>query len=374
MCSTKAVWIQRMLLASILVSLAVPILEWGFNAQMSWRQLGVDYLVAMVYALSIGSMLTLLLSGTWVALSRLNTGLRWTIRAALIVAGTALGCLAAGLVLLAVYGRNYAYWTCFVGSFRIGVVLSVFCVALLTMYERYKTQMRITETQLKAKELERERALKLATEARLSSLESRIHPHFLFNTINSVSSLIHDEPQRAERMLNQMADLLRFSLDSAQRGLVRLERELRIVEDYLEIEKARFGDRLRYEIVVPDAVLQAAVPPLSLQTLVENSVKYAVSPRRQGATIEIFARASGGLLILQVRDDGPGFPNTALPAGHGLNNLQERLTTLFGPKGSVNVTSEGSGALVTIQMPFVTESQKPAPAHPVESNDAAVRL
>src|SRR5205823_3935058 len=125
---------------------------------------------------------------------------------------------------------------------------------------------------------ERERALKLATEARLSSLESRIHPHFLFNTLNSISSLIQEDPVRAERLIERMAALLRFSLDSTNAGLVPLYQEMKIVRDYLEIERARFGDRLGFEVNIPAEFDRFEVPPLAIQTLVENSVKYAVSP------------------------------------------------------------------------------------------------
>jgi sensor histidine kinase YesM len=260
--------------------------------------------------------------------------------------------------MLAIYREHYGYWASFVSSFKIGMVLSVFCFAFLTMYERYKAQMRVSEMQLQAKELERERALKLATEARLSSLESRIHPHFLFNTINSVSSLIHDDPKRAEKMLSQMAELLRFSLDSAHRGLVPLAREMQIVEDYLEIEKARFGDRLRYEIQVPESFSHAGVPPLSVQTLVENSVKYAVSVRRKGGSIQINLVEDGGRLVLGVRDDGPGFPNHELPAGHGLSNLRERLNALFGTDGGLRIISSEAGATVTVEVPIAGESSK----------------
>ncbi len=305
--SAIAIWAWRMLVASALVSFAVPILYWAFNGHITAREFVVNYVEAISYALCIGTTLTVLLSGTWCALSRTQVALRWAIRALLLIVGTAIGCLAAGLIMLVIYRDHYGYWASFVSSFKIGIVLSVFCLAFLTMYEMYKAQMRVSEMQIQAKELERERALKLATEARLSSLESRIHPHFLFNTINSVSSLIHDDPRRAEKMLSQMADLLRFSLDSAHRGLVPLGREMRIVEDYLEIEKARFGERLRYEIQVPEAFSEIGVPPLSVQTLVENSVKYAVSARRQGGHIQINAFKDGDRLMLEVRDNRTRF-------------------------------------------------------------------
>jgi sensor histidine kinase YesM len=364
-------WIWRMIVAGVLVSLAVPIINWTFDSHMSWHALWIDYVMSLAYAFCIGSTLYPLIGGTWCTLARLHAALQWIIRVILVVIGTAVGCLAAGLIVWSFYGASYSFWPSFVGSFKIGLVLSAFGTTFLSFYETSRKQLQITETQLKTKELERERALKLATEARLASLQSRIHPHFLFNTINSVSALIHDDPQRAERMLNQMADLLRFSLDSAQRGVVPLERELHIVEDYLEIEKARFGDRLRYEIQAPRTVYDAAVPPLALQTLVENSVKYAVNARRNGAAINIRARAAEGKLVLEVHDDGPGFASQQIPSGHGLNNLQERLTALFGGEADLKIVSSEAGATVTIELPLVARIQ---PNTPLFSAPTAVRV
>src|SRR5262249_8293100 len=136
-------------------------------------------------------------------------------------------------------------------------------------------------SELEQKQLEEERARKLAAEAQLSSLAAQVHPHFLFNTLNSISSLIPEDPKQAEDMVGKLAALLRFSLDANRQRLVPLRQELKIVADYLKIEKARFGKRLRYSIEAPSELEALEVPPLSLQTLVENSVKFAVAPRRE---------------------------------------------------------------------------------------------
>ena len=123
-----------------------------------------------------------------------------------------------------------------------------------------------------------------------------------------------------------MAALLRFSLDSSQNRLVPLELEMRILRDYLDIESARFGLRLRPEVAIPDEMLGVMVPPLALQTLVENSVKYAVNASRHGAAVQVSGRVEGTVALLQVRDDGPGFASMELPSGHGLSNLEGRAT------------------------------------------------
>ncbi len=126
---------------------------------------------------------------------------------------------------------------------------------------------------------------------------------------------------------------------------------MKIVNDYLEIEKARFGARLRYSIEVPDEFQKAEVPPFALQILVENSVKYAVAPRREGGELRVTARRKGGSIELEVSDDGPGFDGQALPSGHGLDTLRSRLETLFGAAARLEVTRPSAGALVRVCLP-----------------------
>jgi signal transduction histidine kinase len=179
---------------------------------------------------------------------------------------------------------------------------------------------------------------RLSAETRLASLESRVDPHFLFNTLNSIAALVRDRPDDAERVIEQLSALMRSSLDKRQ-SLVPIEDELNIVRSYLEIERVRFGDRLRFTIdMAPDAA-GGRVPRMSLQTIVENSVKYAVSPSRDGASIAVTARRAGDRLHVSVEDDGPGFNPSHLPEGHGLHLLKSRLAMAFGNRGEVCIES-----------------------------------
>jgi two-component system sensor histidine kinase AlgZ len=196
---------------------------------------------------------------------------------------------------------------------------------------------------------------KLATEAQLASLESRIHPHFLFNTLNSISSLIPEDPARAERLVEQMAALLRFSLDANQSGLVPLASELKIVADYLDIERARFGDRLRYQIDVPADLNESRIPPLSLQTLVENSVKFAIAPDRAGGEIRITGARADGAFRVEVSDSGPAFQLESAPAGHGLDNLKGRLSALFGDRAALLLQRVGGRNNLILSVPLICE-------------------
>jgi hypothetical protein len=238
--------VARWLFLTTMASLAVPIFEWALTSHVGLQRFGMQFVYSFIYANCIGIPLGVSCGPVWIATCNLSAWLRWSLRNWLVLGADFLGSLLSAWIVWEINGRNDSYAADFKTGFTLFVIISVVVVAFTTAYETQEGKLQVTAMALKTKELERERAIKLATEARLSSLESRVHPHFLFNTINSVSSLIHEDPRRAERMLSQMAELLRFSLDSAREGLVRLEREMKIVDDYLQTEKARFGDRLQY--------------------------------------------------------------------------------------------------------------------------------
>jgi two-component system LytT family sensor kinase len=232
--------------------------------------------------------------------------------------------------------------TCIIFTVAIGIITSV--------VEQAKARVQATTLELRTRELERERALKAASEAKLKSLESRVHPHFLFNTLNSISSLVRTDPELAENLIERLAALLRFSLDK-HGSLVQLSDEIRITRDYLEIEKARFGDRLRYSFDVSEDLLIAKVPALAIQTLAENSVKYAVGAQRAGASIRIRAWREKDAVYFEVSDSGPGFSPESLPAGHGLDTLRQRLDTLFGERASLSARRLSPGMEVAFRIP-----------------------
>ena len=185
----------------------------------------------------------------------------------------------------------------------------------------------------------RERELRAAqlktqlTQAQLQSLKMQLHPHFLFNTFNTISSLMHRDVDEADKVLARLGDLLRYSLHNVGVQEVTLREEIDFLQRYLEIEQARFGDRLKVRIAVEPEVLDCKVPNLILQPLVENSIRYAVAPRASGGCIDISARRSIGSLRLSVVDDGPGLAvENGMPVheGVGLKNTRERLEQLYG--------------------------------------------
>jgi two-component system, LytTR family, sensor histidine kinase AlgZ len=262
------------------------------------------------------------------------------------------GSLAADLVLqlIGIVPRG-GFWSEFRGSLPFSVVITLAIGIGVSTYETLRYKLQAATLEARTRQVEQERAYKLLAEARLSSLESRIHPHFLFNTLNSIAALIPTDPARAEDTVGKLASLLRFSLHAQQNGLAPLSQELKVVRDYLEIEKIRFGPRLRYEISAPNVFESVRIPPLALQSLVENSVKHVVAQRPEGASIRVAAKLEEGRMTLEVSDDGPGFSLGAIVPEHGLGNLVARLDLLFGSAGRLNVTRENERTVLRISFP-----------------------
>lgn len=195
-------------------------------------------------------------------------------------------------------------------------------------------------------------------EARLDALRMQINPHFLFNTLHAVSTLVTRNPEGVQRMIARLSTLLRYALESTSTQEVPLGRELDFLDDYLEIQRIRFEDRLEIEIDIDPAIVEALVPSLVLQPLVENAVKHGASRAEGFGRVEVVGERDGNDLVLEVRDNGPGLPEEDLKEdGVGLSNTRQRLQNLYGSNQSLTVTQhEEGGVAARIRLPFHTES------------------
>jgi len=195
-------------------------------------------------------------------------------------------------------------------------------------------------------------------EARLKTLEAELHPHFLFNTLHAISALMHRDVQAADRMLSRLSDLLRLTLDSVTRPEIRLFEEMEFLEKYASIEQVRMGDRLAIEFDVDADVLDAAVPALVLQPLVENAIKHGIAPSGRPGRVAIGARRDGEMLIMTVDDTGSG-PNeramAALSTGIGVSNTRARLTHQFGSRYRFEFQRHPNGFTVLVGIPYRQE-------------------
>ena len=191
--------------------------------------------------------------------------------------------------------------------------------------------------------------------AELQVLKMQLHPHFLFNTLNTISALIHESPDEADEMISQLGDLLRMTLDSVHVHEVALTQELDFLKHYLAIEQTRFQDRLWVNMAIEPETLDALVPNLILQTLVENSIRHGIALRPEAHSIEIKSWRDNGMLRLQVADDGPGLSSDKLPLkeGVGLTTTRQRLVSLYGPKHDFSLRNSPVGGLVVeLTIPF----------------------
>lgn len=217
-----------------------------------------------------------------------------------------------------------------------------------------------------ALQVERARALKAeasAQRARLQALRYQLNPHFLFNTLNALSTLVVEgRNNAANRMIARLSDFLRLTLESADEQEVPLVEELEFARRYLEIEQLRFGSRLAVQFDVEPGTYAALVPNLILQPLVENAVRHAVAPREEGGTITITAHALGGYLHLRVCDDGPGLAPDAVENGVGLSNTRTRLDERYSVDHRFALQrSDGGGLTVTLAVPFRIAAETPPP-------------
>ena len=191
-------------------------------------------------------------------------------------------------------------------------------------------------------------------EARLEALRSQLQPHFLFNALNAIAELVHVDPAAAERTLVRLSELLRLALEAEGRQRVPLRDELRFTDAYLAIEQERFRDRLRIERAVDDDALDALVPQLVLQPLVENALVHGIGPRAGAGLVRITARRDGDVLRVEVEDDGRGVP--AQPVERvGLGNTRGRLAQLYGERARLVLEPRaGGGTVARLEMPFET--------------------
>ena len=222
-------------------------------------------------------------------------------------------------------------------------------VVLVTAAQGYLYYKRYRQGELRSIGLSAQLA-----QAELQALRMQLHPHFLFNTLNSIATLIHKDPDAADRMTARLSDLLRLTLDNVGVQEAPLAQELEFLERYLDIERVRFSDRLVVRIEVASDTLDASTPYLILQPLVENAIRHGIATRSSPGCIIVSAVRDGSMLILEVKDDGPGIqPAVAPKNGVGISSTRARLEKLYGDAHVFELRSaEGGGLVVRLAFPF----------------------
>jgi two-component system LytT family sensor kinase len=212
-------------------------------------------------------------------------------------------------------------------------------------------------------------------EMQISLLKSQINPHFLFNTLNSINTLIGSSKEQARRVITQLSDIFRYALDSHGDQMVRLIHELDFIDNYIRIQQVRFGDRLKFIKQVDFSCLSVHIPPMILQPLVENSVKYGIAPKDDGGTIVITIKRFNNMIFFEVKDDGLGSKAKKVmdgsSGGVGIKNTDMRLKSIFGASSGLRIRSNEWGYSVSFFIPSEeAETTAPTPEENQEFNKA----
>jgi signal transduction histidine kinase len=245
-------------------------------------------------------------------------------------------------------------WFSWVASPRaigmIGMSSFLISVIIASIFFARERQAR-AEAELGTERLRAERIEREATAANLRALQAQIEPHFLFNTLANVSSLIDLDTAKAKRMLESFNRFLRSSLAATRQERTTLAAESELICAYLDVLQVRMGPRLRYHVAFPADLAGFELPPMLLQPVVENAIQHGLEPKVEGGEVHVAARREAGAVLVEVRDTGIGFGATTR-GGLGLTNLRERLQALYGDRGALSIADNaGGGAVVTLRLP-----------------------
>ena len=232
-------------------------------------------------------------------------------------------------------------------DFVMLVVIAIVAI-LFSLYEKLATRLEL-------KIRENERLHRLQIESKLSLLQSKINPHFLFNTLNTMLDVLRKSPKQVEKIILNLSDIYRKTLMMPDNSLVPLKDEITLVEEYLEIEQIRMGARLKYDIQMEESLQNVELPPMMLQILVENAVKHGLSPKKEGGTVLVQIKREDNQLILEVADSGVGIGNAqSRGSGFGLASIEQRLKLMYeNAKLSIQKVASG-GTQVRISLPYAT--------------------
>ena len=248
------------------------------------------------------------------------------------------------------------FWTAFsyalVATFFFNVLIYWVVVSVAHTIRFYR---RDRERELRTAELETRLA-----QARLQALQMQLNPHFLFNTLHAISSLMHKDVEAADRMLIRLGDLLRYALESTDEQEVPLRRELDFLDRYVEIEQTRFGDRLTITKEIEPETLDAVLPNLLLQPIIENAIQHGIEPHARRGHIVLKSAREGNAMRLEIRNNGDGLPGGTKPQeGVGISNSRARLQQLYGDQGQFRLANAPEGGLiVSIVVPWRTEQKR----------------
>ena len=264
---------------------------------------------------------------------------------ALALIGSAIGAISGSLVL---EQRFVPRPVVLIITLLVGLTASL----MITAYMMIRDKLQVKISRLKEIELENERLKRYESEARLSSLQAKLNPHFLFNTLNAAAALVYDNPSGAEQSIVLLSELYRRVLSISKQTFITIREEIELIEDYLKLEQLRFEDKIKYSIKCSDELMKVRIPGLLIEPLVENVIKHNQNEIEKRLDIKILIQKENENLAISVRDNGMGFDHDIQP-GFGLTSIQERLRILYGTNAIFSINSSpGNGTTVDVSLPL----------------------
>jgi len=323
------------LIGNTIIAILISLLSGNF-----W----VNFILSQCIGLSIYAIATF---GERLVANKSRFNKLWVYLAA-IISGSPLGVLIAYLVLSAFFAQDGTPVK--FGAWYVPVYLGLFFGAISSYIHYSRREVDLAREKLRAEETARIKQDKQLAEAQLKLIQAQIEPHFLFNTLANISSLIPSDPNTAQYMLEQLNQYLRTSLSRTRNGQMSLRHEIDLLNAYLSIIKIRMGKRLQYKIDVDEAALNAFIPALLLQPIVENAIKHGLEPKLEGGNIAIRCRLHNDTLIIEINDSGIG-ENANWKQGTGLANVRDRVNTFYQQRGKFSLTCNQNGSSVLFELP-----------------------
>ena len=340
--------LRLLLLIDTLIAVALSFL---FAPASNWWSNLFSFLIC---SHAIGASIYFLISLTGV-LEIVNIWKRSLLLGGLFMLGGWIGTLLAFGILI-MFSIVAPDWPSYYSWLKMSTLFSLIFGALVTGYFVLRHRLEENAATLAEKEINEQRLLQLKTKAELEALRAKINPHFLFNTLNSIASLIPVDPAKAEEMVQKLAHLFRFTLEASNHEMMKLTDELQVIREYLAIEKIRLGKRLSYEITMEAALANMQIPGLLLQPLVENSVRHGIAPAKSGGQIQIHCRANEHFCCIEIHDTGQGFSGAAATEHFGLSSVRERLTLNYGTEYDFKIMP-GQGVNILLKLPWRKDEQ-----------------
>lgn len=332
-----AFWISACSLAGLAVGLGVSVFQ-GEGVERP------TLVISVLFANVVG--LTAMVCSVWLfpRLRGRSSLLRFPLLVLALLSGAVLGSVAVlGAYPLFIFREPRLA----IGVIVLNSVLALVVGGVVLGYEEMRLRLQDAVREMREVRLVEARLREEAARAELAALQARINPHFFFNTLNTIGSLLDEDARTAEELLETFADLFRYAFDAADAAPVPLRDEIAFTRGYLRIEQVRFGDRLRVTWDVEPDSLGERVPGLVLQPLVENAVGHGLAPRARGGRIDVSTRLDGDMLRIDVVDDGAGLSGNGaglIREGHGLGNIARRLRAFYGGRAALDLSAGPSGA------------------------------